>query len=46
LPRLKGLDPATFVFWRPSIIDIPKGPNELIFAFSGADLNWDNVPER
>jgi kynurenine formamidase len=46
-PRLDELDPATFVFWRPSIIDIPKGPNELISAgdleplgpvIAGADL--------
>jgi arylformamidase len=33
--RLDELDPATFVFWRPSIIDLPKGPNELI---TGEDL--------
>jgi kynurenine formamidase len=45
--RLDELDPATFVFRRPSIIDLPKGPNELItdvdlepFApvIAGADL--------
>jgi kynurenine formamidase len=45
--RLDELDPAAFVFWRPSIIDIPKGPNELIFdddlepfgpVIAGADL--------
>jgi arylformamidase len=45
--RLDELDPATFAFWHPSIIDIPKGPNELISAedlepfapvVAGADL--------
>jgi kynurenine formamidase len=45
--RLDELDPATFAFWRPSIIDMPKGPNELISAedlepfapvVAGADL--------
>jgi arylformamidase len=45
--RLDQLDPATFAFWRPALIDVPKGPNELITAddlepyaalIDGADL--------
>lgn len=30
--RLDELDPATFVFSRPVLIDLPKGPGELITA--------------
>jgi arylformamidase len=45
--RLDQLDPATFAFWRPALVDVPKGPNELITAddlepfaplIDGADL--------
>ncbi len=45
--RLDELDPATFVFSRPALIDLPRGPAELITAedlepfadlITGADL--------